>query len=82
MKSLHLDILSPEKQVFSGEVESVTLPGTKGRFTILPEHAPIISSLAKGSLTYVSAGSEQKVDVSKGFVEMSGGTVTVCAELA
>ena len=41
---LHLEIFSPEKEIFSGEVEHVTLPGTMGSFTILPLHAPIISS--------------------------------------
>ena len=39
---LHLEIFSPEKEIFSGEVEHVTLPGTMGSFTILPQHAPII----------------------------------------
>ena len=45
MKELHLNIVSPEKEVFNGEVKSVTLPGTSGVFSILPQHAPIVSSL-------------------------------------
>ena len=40
MKELHLNIVSPEKEVFNGEVKSVTLPGTSGVFSILPQHAP------------------------------------------
>ena len=49
MKELHLNIVSPEKEVFNGEVKSVTLPGTSGVFSILPQHAPIVSSLQEGS---------------------------------
>ena len=46
MKGLHLDIVSPDKEIFNGEVDSVTLPGTLGSFTILSKHAPIVSSLS------------------------------------
>ena len=45
MKKLYLNIVSPEKEIYNGEVESVTLPGTIGTFTILPQHAPIVLSL-------------------------------------
>ena len=48
MKGLHLDIVSPDKEIFNGEVDSVTLPGTLGSFTILSQHAPIVSSLKAG----------------------------------
>lgn len=83
MKALHLEILSPEKQVYSGDIDSVTLPGSAGRFTILPEHAPVISSLAAGNVVYVVAGGEeQSIGISKGFVEMNGNDVTVCVELS
>ena len=54
MKGLHLDIVSPEKEIFTGEVDSVTLPGTLGSFTILVQHAPIVSSLKAGTLAYVN----------------------------
>ena len=54
MKGLHLDIVSPDKEIFNGEVDSVTLPGTLGSFTILPKHAPIVSSLKAGVLSYVT----------------------------
>ena len=47
MKELHLSIVSPEKSVFDGEVKIVTLPGTVGSFSILPGHAPIVSSLKR-----------------------------------
>ena len=54
MKDLHLNIVSPEKEIFDGEVDSVTLPGAMGSFTILPQHAPIVSSLKAGLVSYVT----------------------------
>lgn len=76
---LHLEIFSPEKEIFSGEVAHVTLPGTMGSFTILPQHAPIISSLQAGFLSYVTAkGEEHTEQVKGGFVEMNGNKVSVC----
>ena len=51
MKELHLNIVSPEKEAFNGEVKSVTLPGTSGVFSILPQHAPIVSSLQEGTVS-------------------------------
>ena len=82
MKALHLEILSPERLVYSGDIDSVTVPGSAGRFTVLPGHAPVISSLAAGTIVYAAAGEKQSVDISKGFVEMNGNDVTVCVELA
>lgn len=81
MKKLHLSIVSPEKEVYNGEVESVTLPGTIGAFTILPHHAPIVSSLRAGKLSYVpEGGEEQSLDIEGGFVELSGGVVSACVD--
>lgn len=75
---LHLSIVSPEKQVFEGEVESVTLPGVAGSFTILVHHAPIVSSLKKGVVSYISSGNERSLNIEGGFIEMSNNVVTVC----
>ena len=75
---LHLEIFSPEKKIFSGEVEHVTLPGTMGSFTILPQHAPIISSLQAGTLSYVTKEGEHSEEIHGGFVEMNGNKVSVC----
>ena len=75
MKGLHLDIVSPDKEIFNGEVDSVTLPGTLGSFTILSQHAPIVSSLKAGTLAYVT-----KEDIHGGFVEMNGNKVSVCVD--
>lgn len=79
MKELHLSIVSPEKRIFDGEVKIVTLPGTIGSFSILPGHAPIVSSLQAGTLSYTTAeGEEHSMDIQGGFVEMSGGMVSAC----
>ncbi len=82
MKELHLSIVSPEKMIFEGPVDSVTLPGTIGSFTILPQHAPIVSSLKAGKLSYVPVGGEeQTMDIQGGFVEMSDEETSVCITL-
>jgi F-type H+-transporting ATPase subunit epsilon len=75
---LHLDIVSPEKTLFAGEVTSVTLPGMAGPFAILWQHAPIISSLKEGAVTFVNGNNEQRIDIRGGFVEFSNGLVSVC----
>ena len=79
MKELHLSIVSPEKSVFDGKVKIVTLPRTVGSFSILPRHAPIVSSLKAGTLGYTTMdGEEHTLDIQGGFVEMSDGTASVC----
>lgn len=79
---LSLKIVSPERVEFEGEVESVLVPGTMGQFEILVNHAPIISSLEKGTVTYTMANNEKKsLEVSGGFVEVQKNQVSVCVEL-
>lgn len=78
---LRLTIAAPEGVVFEGEVESVSLPGTLGAFTVLPMHAPLISSLAGGKIVYVRGGQPSELEVSSGFVEVRQDVVAVCVEL-
>lgn len=79
MKELYLNISSPEKTLFEGEIISVTLPGSKGSFTILDRHAPIISSLKSGLLSYVTTDNEGfELPIASGFVELSDNVVSVC----
>ena len=79
MKKLQLTIVSPEKKIFQGEVNKVTLPGVMGSFTILPQHAPIVSSLTRGKILYVTAdGTSQNLEIMGGFVEMNDNNVSVC----
>jgi F-type H+-transporting ATPase subunit epsilon len=78
---MKLEIITPEQIFFSGEVSSVTLPGKNGSFTVLGNHAPIISSLLPGKITYRADGQESELTVDGGFAEESNNVVTVCLEL-
>ena len=78
---MQLEIISPKKMIFTGSVVSVTLPGARGSFQILEHHAPIISSLVKGKLSFVTDEDEQiELLIEDGFVEMNNNKVTVCLE--
>lgn len=78
---LKLRIIAPDKLVFEGEVESVTLPGTVGSFTVLKNHAPIISSLEKGKIAYKEANGPVEVSVKSGFAEVKDNVLSICVEL-
>ncbi len=80
MKNIRLEIYTPDGVLFNGEVSSVSLPGTKGPFTILNNHAPIISSLTEGKINYVVNRKTSKIKVNSGFVEVKNNIVTVCLE--
>ncbi len=77
---LTLTILSPQKQLFSGEVKSVTLPGSCNPFTVLYNHAPLVSTLEKGVIKWV-AESVGQVYISGGFVEIKENKVVACVEI-
>ena len=79
-KNLNLVIVSPEKTIFKGEVSDVTLPGTKGIFMVLPKHAPLLSSLEKGTIKYTTSEGEQLLEIAGGFVEVKKNEVSVCVE--
>ena len=76
-----LKVLTPEKILLEARVSKVSLPGSKGRFMVLRNHAPVISSLTEGDLVYESDGTESKVHVLAGFVEVNENVITVCAEV-
>ncbi|MBR5335185.1 MAG: ATP synthase F1 subunit epsilon [Bacteroidaceae bacterium] len=78
---LNMDIVSPERQLFSGEVEGATFPGDKGRFTVLYNHAPIISTLGQGTIKWVQQGQEATLDIKGGFVEVENNRIIVCVEI-
>ena len=77
--TLHVSVVSPEKILFEGEVESVQLPGEKGRFEVLKQHAPIISSLVEGRVI-CKGKTNFEVEVKSGFVEVAQNLVSVCIE--
>ncbi|MEG6617360.1 F0F1 ATP synthase subunit epsilon [Peptococcaceae bacterium 1198_IL3148] len=81
-KTQRLDIVTPEKVVFSEEVEFVVAPGVEGELGFLPEHAPLVSALKTGVLRVQQGGKEFKVAISGGFVEVKNSRVVVLADTA
>lgn len=79
--NIHLTILTPERTLLEKPVSKVSLPGTKSRFMVLRNHAPLISSLEEGDVVFESEGREERVHVMCGFVEIIDNKVVVCAEL-
>ena len=77
---MNLEILTPDKKVFEGEVTSVTVPGAQGSFEILNNHAPIISILENGKVVVRTAGKELKFNTTGGVVEVINNKVIVLAE--
>lgn len=72
-----VEILTPDKTLFSGEADVVTLPGINGSFQVMKNHAPMIANLNKGTLTIKSAGDKQQFDVKGGLVEVLKNKVIV-----
>ena len=82
MANLHFELVSPEKLLFSGEVEQVDVPGSEGYFGVLAGHAPAVAILRPGILTVKTQGGEQKIVVLGGFSEVSANGLTVLADVA
>ena len=78
----HFDLVSPEKMVFSGEVEQVDVPGAEGDFGVLAHHAPLIAMLKPGILTVFGAGETTRIVVVGGFAEVNEQGLTVLADMA
>ena len=79
---LTLKVISPEKIIFTGQVDSVVVPGTLGEFEILVGHAPLISSLEKGVVIYQPTGGEKtRLDIMGGFVEVQKNEISLCVEI-
>lgn len=78
---LTLNIVSPERTVYSGAAEKVVVPGTLGQFEILENHAPLISSLDEGRIRYVTADGECSFNAKGGFVEVKKNNVDICVEI-
>src|SRR5215218_5423614 len=83
MATLHFDLVSPEKLLFSGEVDQVDVPGSEGDFGVLAGHAATLSALRPGIMTVYVGGNAQRMVVLGGFAEVSAdGKLTVLADLA
>lgn len=80
---MKLEIITPESRLFKGEVTSVKVPGKKGSFTVLHNHAPIVSTLEKGSVKLVSRDQgTREIEINGGVVEVKRNTIIILADLA
>lgn len=83
MATLHIELVAPERVIYSGEVEAVMLPGTEGDMTVLPGHAPLMSALKTGFVVMTNHKNEgSRVLVRGGFAEINATGVIVLAERA
>jgi len=81
-QEIKIEIVSPENLVFSKSVASVTVPGAEGYFTVMGEHAPVMTTLKPGFISVESAGETQTFYVQGGFADISPDGVTILAEEA
>ena len=83
MATLHVDVVSAEESIFSGEAKFVALPGESGELGILPRHTPLITRIKPGAVRIERTdGTEEFVFVAGGILEVQPGTVTVLADTA
>ena len=84
MATIHVDVVSAEESIFSGEAEFVALPGEEGELGIYPRHAPLITRIKPGAVRIRVAGKneEEFVFVAGGILEVQPGVVTVLADTA
>ncbi|HLZ58446.1 MAG TPA: F0F1 ATP synthase subunit epsilon [Ktedonosporobacter sp.] len=80
--TLHVEVVTAERELYRGEADMVSAPGTEGRMGILPEHAHLLTFLAPGALNIKLRGEEETLFVSGGFLEVSNNSVTVLADTA
>jgi len=78
---MKLEILTPEKKLFNGEVKSVQVPGKSGRFEMLNNHMPIVSSLNKGSIKITDSNNKtQEIKINSGVIELKNNSIIILAE--
>uniref|UniRef100_A0A7C1FFR3 ATP synthase epsilon chain n=1 Tax=Caldilinea aerophila TaxID=133453 RepID=A0A7C1FFR3_9CHLR len=80
--AIQVDVVTPEKMIFSGEVDMVTLPGTNGQMGILRGHAPLLSTLDIGEIVLHRREGNEYIAVSGGVVEVRPDKVTILADVA
>lgn len=79
---LHFNLVSPERQLMSQAVDEVDIPGAEGWIGVLPNHAPLMTTLAPGMVRIKDGGNEKRIFVRGGFAEISPAGLTVLAEEA
>lgn len=77
---MKLEIITPEKRLFEGKVKLVQVPGAKGSFEILKNHAPIISTLTRGTIKVIGENDAQEfIEINSGIIEVKANTITILA---
>jgi F-type H+-transporting ATPase subunit epsilon len=79
---LQFSLVSPERELFTGEVDQVDVPGTEGDFGVLPLHAPFMAAIRTGAITVFNDGSQTKYMIQGGFADVTPDGLTVLAERA
>jgi F-type H+-transporting ATPase subunit epsilon len=79
---LNFALVSPEREVFHGEVDHVVVPGSEGEFGVSPNHAPVMSTIKPGALKVINEGVERRIFVNGGFADVTPEGLTVLAEEA
>jgi F-type H+-transporting ATPase subunit epsilon len=82
MAELHLDFVSPESMLFSGDVDQVDLPGAEGDLGIFAGHAPLVTTLRPGIVTIFRGGAREPIVITGGFAEVGPAGLTVLADRA
>jgi F-type H+-transporting ATPase subunit epsilon len=82
MAAFHFELVSPEKVLFSGDVDSVVVPASEGDMTILKDHAPLMTTLRPGVVDVTTAGRTQRLFVRGGFADINAGGFILLAEQA
>ena len=75
---MKLEIISTNEIMYSGDVESVTLPGVGGKFTVLKNHASLISALTQGEVRFSNGGLETRIDIKGGIADVDMNKISVC----
>jgi F-type H+-transporting ATPase subunit epsilon len=82
MAKLHLSLVTPERELYSGDVDQVIAPGTEGEFGVLVGHAPFMTTLAEGDVVILDGASKRTFQVRGGFADVSPDGMTILAEHA
>lgn len=79
---LNFALVSPERELFNGDVDHVVVPGAEGEFGVMPNHAPVMSVVKPGALRVIDGGSERRIFVNGGFADVTPEGLTVLADEA
>jgi F-type H+-transporting ATPase subunit epsilon len=82
MATLKLEIVTPERRIYSEDVDMVTLPGSEGELGVYPKHVPLLTTLKPGELRVMQNGRETAMAIGEGFVEIKADSVSVLTDMA